>query len=188
MQDPNELRLDKLEEAMEATGMNLSLFDGFVTAQWVMPDVPTQSWIDTIQELIREAGSKAEITPDLAAQMAEHHKVVGEELRTEVYNPIFWLDDEGDEMWELWAEGFGLAVSGRPEFVEETMANEESEIAMALTMVLALAGVAAGDDQLAEDLSPGDTDALLDDAPEVLMQGLVQLYYARHAPERAISG
>ncbi|WP_162150346.1 UPF0149 family protein [Asticcacaulis sp. AC460] len=187
MQDPNELRLDALEEALETIGMNLSLFDGFVTAQWVMPDVPVKSWIDTIQELVVEAGGAGKVTPEIAAQMAEHHKAVGEELRTEVYNPIFWLDDEGDEMWQLWAEGFGLAITGRPEFVQATLADEESEIAMSLTVVMALAGVAAGDDQMAEDLSDGDTDNLLTEAPEVLMQGLVALYYAQHAPERSLT-
>ena len=145
MSDPNELRLDALEEALDTIGMNLSLFDGYVTAQWVMPDVPVQSWIDTIQELIGEAGGAGKITPELAAQMAEHHKAVGEELRNESYNPIFWLDDDGEEMWQLWAEGFGLAVSGRPEFADATMADEESDIAMSLTLVLALAGVAAGE-------------------------------------------
>ncbi|ESQ75223.1 UPF0149 family protein [Asticcacaulis sp. AC402] len=177
MPDPNELRLDKLEAALDAHGMNLSIFDGYVTALWVMPEVPTDQWMTHV--LSREDGESTDVDPALPGVIVDHFNAVGFDLRTEVYNPIYWLDEDGTEMWELWAEGFGRAIAHRPEFMEATMTDEESEAAQALGFMLALAGLALGDEDLAEEITDGDVDELKTHASELLMQGLVELYTAR---------
>jgi uncharacterized protein len=115
-------RLRRLEDALfdlPDDCMLLSDLDGYLTGLILCPDiVPPVEWLPVVWGGI-EAGPPFEDPLDVAdfeAMLLARHAEIARDLGRGKFRPFFEVDPRnGDVLWDVWIEGFAMAVDLRPE-------------------------------------------------------------------------
>lgn len=111
--------LDQALLALDDRAMVLGELDGFIAGLLVLPeDVPPGEWFSAAfglgkgQRSVFASIDHANAVLDLV--MAYHDEIARTLKATpELYQPRFPVEDDGDVIWELWIEGFAMAVELR---------------------------------------------------------------------------
>ena len=177
MSDPSPI--DQLEDALRALGTEAMLieeFDGFVAGLLVCPEmIPPSEWLPFVwgtDDDSAPAFDDLDHTNRVLGLVMEHYNLVASMLMQDpgAYEPLLPIEDRtGDIIWEIWIEGFEVAVKLRPESWKR-MRDADDETAQAMAGMLALAAWAAGDESVAP--KPEDLDQF---APDLIAPWIVTL-------------
>ncbi|MBO9714464.1 MAG: UPF0149 family protein [Sphingomonas sp.] len=125
--------------------MLLSELDGFVTGVIVSPEpIPPSDWLPRIWnggEPPFETDGEAERF--VALVMRHHDDTVASLGRPGEYVPLLDTDPrDGESLWELWIEGFALALKLAPKGWNRLRASEDAVAKAALDGIVTLVAVA----------------------------------------------
>jgi len=171
-------RIAKLERALIAhDGIIIAEFDGFITALWLLPEEPkAEAWVPYVFGWGKEGEFVAD--PDLVKLVSEHYNGVGFELRSGAWQPVYMVGDDEAVAWEPWIDGFAAVVGLYPEAFQATV-SAETETGEALRMLIALAGVAMGDEDTTEEMGAEAIAELNEAAPDLIPECVYALFDAK---------
>lgn len=189
MSDPT----DQLEEELRALGTEAMLieeFDGFVAGLLVCPElIPPSEWLPLV--LGRDDDSKP-VFEDLdhanrvLRLVMDHYNLVASMLMRDpgAYEPLLPIEDRtGDVIWEIWIEGFEVALKLRPDAWKRILDDADEKTALAMAGMLGLAAWAAGDESVQK--KPDNLDKF---APDLIAPWIVTLNAWRLANYRPPEG
>ncbi|MDX9767872.1 MAG: UPF0149 family protein [Ectothiorhodospiraceae bacterium] len=183
--------LDLLQELLRSevvpqTAMQLSAFDGYLTAIALNPDlIPPSRWLPWLWDL--EEGAAAPEFQDMAQAeqmmglVLRHYNDVMTAVNAGRPAPLFAADDEDRLRVDLWAGGFVLGFQLFGEQWLKQLLDEQPEM---LATIL-LFGTDLGEESLSE--HPEDIDAIMEQAPDRIQAALEDLcdYFAAHREQAA---
>ena len=153
-------RLKLLEKKLaslpaDSDAMLVSELDGFLAGILVCPDlIMPGEWLplvwggDEDAEPVFENAHQAE---QLVGLVMEHYNATAHDLQSGRYAPVFEVDTRhDDELWELWIEGFEIAMQLRPESWGVLLQSDE-DTRTALAGLITLTRINQGDSGLPED-------------------------------------
>ena len=186
--------LKQLDEELLALGeetMLLEELDGFIAGLLVCPDlIKPGEWLPVLWNRDSTDQQPAFEDPDhvnrVLGLVMEHYNSVAHTLleHPDRYSPLFSVDTRnGDILWELWIEGFELAVELRPEAWQKLL-NADADTAATMRGMMALADVGLRDQHLPKK----DLDALNAAAPENIARWVVTLNEWRLANDQPTQG
>ena len=109
--------------------------------------------------------------------IAHHHEIL-RGMDNGRYQPTFDIDERhGEVMWELWIEGFALAMTLRPESWPEVLKDEDGDVAAAGSGMLMLIEIARDESDLTREL----IDKVTDQAPDLIPTWIALLHGRRLA-------
>ena len=173
-------RLDEILYDLPDDAMLLSELDGYLAGIATCPEpIEPGEWLPPIWGgLYGEAApfedplDSALLADMVVARLAEIQRDLGRGK----LQPILDIDDRnGEVLWEIWIEGFALAMSLRPESWAAFAADADPQTGAALTYLLSLAAIAANDTPL----TSIEVNAVSDDAPGAIPGQVARLYAAR---------
>lgn len=177
-------RLRRLDDALAGLPLDepmlLTELDGFLTGVIVCPDVIAPGdWLRNVWG--SDEGGVTPFDDPLDVQwfadavMARYDEIV-RDLGRGKPQPIFDIDDRnGDVLWEPWIDGFAEAMELRPDTWEALATGEDPDAADALARISTLVAIARDESEL----DSVQINALQDEAPSDLMDGVLQLHAAR---------
>ena len=154
---PRRLKLlDRMLDDLARRGhdpMLISEFDGLIAGLLVCPElIPPSDWLPMVWSSGEEEETSAPVFEDdrqlhaFIKLVMEHYNATGADLLAGRYAPIFDVDTPHDDiLWEIWIEGFDLALHLRPEAWEPILTGDD-EGRIALNGLSLLADVAAGEE------------------------------------------
>ncbi len=153
---------------IDSDAMLVSELDGFLAGILVCPDLIMPSeWLplvwgsDEDEAPVFENARQAE---QLIGLVMEHYNTTAQDLQSGRYAPVFEVDARHDEtLWELWIEGFGVAMQLRPDSWAAILQGDE-EARMALSGLLMLIDIA----QAESDLPEPEVQDLTEMAPDLI--------------------
>ena len=183
-----------LEQALVTLGeqtLSIGGVDGLLAAMVVCPEpVPPEEWLARIWIAEDEDEEfSIEETPETVAAFGEILKrfaEIGAELERGEFQPIYDIDGRFDEaLWQLWAEGFEIGMSLRPDAWPPLPAGDD-DAADALGLLISLLELANNDPQTKAELGPKTVKQLTEDAPDLLPECVQALFDAQRPPQRPI--
>ena len=186
--DEIDARIARLEKALIAhDGIIIAELDGFIAALWLLPQEPkAESWVPYVFGWGKDGEFVAD--PDLVKLVSDHYTGVGYELRTGSYHPVYMTSGEGadeDIGWEPWIDGFAAVVGLYPDAFQAVV-SDETEVGEAFRMLVALAGIAMGDEEVAEEMGAEAIAELNEAAPDIIPECLYQVYDHKLAASGAL--
>lgn len=186
-------RLRRLDDALyalsqDSDAMLISELDGYLAGIITCPDlVDPAEWLPPVWS---EEGAPAPFEDAREAQwyndlVVEHRDALIRTLDGAAarYAPFLEFDNSRDEvMWELWIEGFELAMGLRPDSWITIPASGDAAAATALDGLIMLADIARD----ASDLDRTTIDRLTHDAPD-LIRGWIPILYRWTMAHRPIA-
>lgn len=175
-------RIEMLDTKLgELDVMTLSQLDGLLAGVIVCPSpVPSSAWLPVVWTtedgepfVFRDAAQKDAMT----TLVMDYHKGLVDDLAAGQYEALFEVDeDDGDILWQFWADGFMLAIGLAPPEAWETLVNSADEdVAGAISMLLSLVAISEDDSPL----TPEDTEDLVEMAGEMIPSCVETLYAER---------
>lgn len=174
-------RIEKLERALiKHDGIIIAELDGFIAGLWLLPQEPkAEAWVPYVLGWGKEGEFVAD--PDLLRLVSDHYNGVGYELRSGAYQPVYMMSGEGEEEeigWEPWIDGFAAVVGLYPDAFQAVV-SAETEAGEAFRMLVALAGIAMGDEEVAQEMGPEAIAELGQAAPDMIPECLYVAYDAK---------
>jgi len=175
-------RLEMLDDKLaEVQATLLTQVDGLLAGIIVCPTpVPSGEWLSVV--LRTEDGepvvfSDSKQRETLVGLLIDYRSRLVEDLDAERYQALFEVDPRNDDLlWELWAEGFMLALGlAPPEVWDMLIANPDEEAADAMAMLMTLIAISQG--ETPPELQ--DKDALVEEAPDIIPACVEVLYRGR---------
>jgi len=178
-------RIAKLERALIAhDGIIIAELDGFITALWLLPEEPkAESWVPYVFGWGKEGEFVAD--PDLVKMVSDHYNSVGYELRAGTWQPVYMIGEDEAVAWEPWIDGFAAVVGLYPDAFQAVV-SDETEEGEAFRMLVALAGIAMGDEEVAAEMGPEAIAELNEAAPDIIPECLYQVYDHKLAASGAL--
>ena len=166
--------------------MLLTELDGFVAGIVVCPElVMPGEWLPQVWG--GEGGAPFADVADaqqFASMVIAYYNEVARNLAHARYHPIFDVDERhGEVLWELWIEGFALAMTLRPESWLAIGEREDEEAAAALSGMLTLIGIARDESDAPREL----IDRVTDEAHD-LIPGWVASLHDRRMAHAGVAG
>ena len=183
-----------LEQALVTLGeqtLSIGGLDGLLAAMLVCPEpVPPEEWLARIWVIEDEdAELSIEETPETAAAVSEilmRFAEIGAELERRDFQPIYDIDGRFDEaLWEMWAEGFEIGMSLRPDAWLPLLADED-DASDALRLLISLLELASNDPEIKAELGAKTVKQLTEAAPDLLPECVQALFDAQRPPQRPI--
>ena len=173
-----DIRIAKLEKSLiQHDGIIIAELDGFIAALWLLPEEPkAEAWVPYVFGWGKDAEFVADA--DLVKLVSDHYSGVGYELRSGTYQPVYMIGDDEEVDWAPWIDGFAAVVGLYPDAFQAVV-SAETEAGEALRMLVALAGVAMGDDEVAEEMGAEAIAELSQAAPDLIPECLYTVYDAR---------
>jgi uncharacterized protein len=138
----------------------LSEVDGLIAGILALPvTVPNDEWLPLIwggksKAFPRNAKKSARLVELILARKAE---IIGRFITGGMaYEPIYDLDTDDSELWEIWLESFLIGTDIRPDAARSLYDSDDEDVATAITGIRLLAAIMNGekiDRKLAEGLS-----------------------------------
>ncbi len=183
-----------LEAAVAALGpqaLSVGGLDGLLAAVAVCPEaVPPEEWLARVWVIEDEDDEvPVEETPETVAAVSQiilRFEQVAAELERGVFAPLYDVDERIDDtLWELWAEGFEIGMSLRPDAWLPLLVNED-DASEALRMLIGLMGIANGDPEIKAELGAEAVEEATTAAPDLLPECVQVLYDAQRPPQQPI--
>jgi uncharacterized protein len=166
-------RLKLLEKKLaslpaDSDAMLVSELDGFLAGILVCPDLIMPSeWLPLIWGGDEDADSvfeNARQAEQLVGLVMEHYNATAHDLQSGRYAPVFEVDTRHDDvLWELWIEGFEIAMQLRPESWGALLQGDE-DTRTALAGLITLTRINQGDSGLPDD----EIEELTEKAPDLI--------------------
>ncbi len=175
-------RLEMLDAKLaEVQATILSQVDGLLAGVIVCPTlVPSSAWLSVVlrtDDGEPVAFNDARQRETLVGLLIDYYNRLVEDLDAERYEALFEVDPvDEDLLWELWAEGFMLALGlAPPEAWDTLIAHPDEEVADAMAMLMTLVAVSQG--EAPPELQ--DKDALVAEASDIIPACVEVLYGSR---------
>ncbi len=171
-------RIAKLERALiRHDGIIIAELDGFIAALWLLLEEPkAEAWVPYVFGWGKEDAFVAD--PDLVKMVSDHYNSVGYELRAGTWQPVYMIGDDETVAWEPWIDGFAAVVGLYSDGFQDVV-SAETEAGEALRMLIALAGVAMEDAEVAEEMGADAIAELNEAAPDLIPECVYALFDAR---------
>jgi len=179
-----EKKLDELAEDCEP--MLVSQIEGYLAGIIVCPDLIMPSeWLPLIWDTSEGEGpvfQSARQIEKLMNLVMEHYNATIADIGAGKYAPVYDVDTRNDDViWEMWIDGFEMAMQLRPKSWSAYLGMDQDSIA-AIAGLLTLADIAKGKSELNEK----DIDELQLAAPD-LIPGWVEILNAARLDQYAQS-
>ena len=168
-------RLKQLEDQLASLdgdqAMLLTELDGFLAGILVCPDlIMPGEWLPMVWGGMHEAAApvfeNTQQLEQLVGLIMERYNAVAGDLQRGVgnYEPLFDVDTRSDDiLWEIWVNGFDIALQLRPEaWIKVPRSDEETHGALA--MLVALVQIGRGESTLPKE----EIDDLTAKAPDLI--------------------
>jgi len=177
-------RLRRLDDALADLPLDepmlLTELDGFLTGVLVCPElIMPAEWLQSVWGSDESEAAPFDNPADVQwfadAVLARYNEIVRDLGRGKI-QPIFDVDERnGDVLWELWIDGFAQAMELRPEAWAALAASGDADVELAFSSMSTLIAVARNE----SDLDSMQINALEDQAPSEIIDGVLQLHAAR---------
>jgi uncharacterized protein len=177
-------RLRRLDDALAdlplEEPMLLTELDGFLTGVLVSPElIMPAEWLQSVwgsdESGVAPFDDPADVQWFADAVLARYNEIVRDLGRGKM-QPIFDVNERnGDVLWELWIDGFAEAMELRPDAWATLASSGDADATMAISSMSSLIAVARNE----SDLDSIQINALEDQAPSRIFDGVLQLHAAR---------
>jgi uncharacterized protein len=160
--------------------MLLTELDGFLTGILVCPElIMPAEWLQSVWGSDESGGAPFDDPADVQwfadAVLARYNEIVRDLGRGKL-QPIFDIDERnGDVVWELWIDGFALAMELRPDAWAALGVSGDADVEMAISRISTFIAVARNE----SDLDSMQINALEDQGPSEIIAGVLRLHAAR---------
>lgn len=184
--------IEALGQALSALGRNtrsVGGLDGLLAAILTCPEpIPPEEWFPFIWDFDDDDDDPAmEETPETVAALGEilkRYNRIAYELQHggEAFAPLYEVDSRHDDtLWEIWAEGFEVGMSLRPDAWLPILAVDDDR-ADALRLLITLCQLADNDRETKAELGPDQVKLLTDGAPDLLPECVQVLFDTARPP------
>lgn len=170
--------------------MMLSELDGYLTGVLVCPDlILPGEWMPVIWGEAGPAFADHDEAREILGLIMElSNDIAGGLQHPKSYGPLIEEDIDGTFLWEFWAQGFGKALSLRPEVWSRFDARPDDDpAALAFRRLASLAVIARATDE-DPDLYDEMDEGLMRDAPDMIVPCVLALHADRIANHGAAPG
>lgn len=177
-------RLRRLDDALADLPLDepmlLTELDGFLTGVLVSPElIMPAEWLQSVWGSDESGTAPFDDPVDVQwfadAVLARYNEIV-RDLGRGKFQPIFDVDERnGDVLWEMWIDGFAEAMELRPEAWAALNASKDADVKTAISSMSTLIAIARNE----SDLDSMQINALEDQAPSKIIDGVLQLHAAR---------
>lgn len=177
-------RLRRLDDALAALPLDepmlLTELDGFLTGILVSPElIMPAEWLQSIWGSDDSGYAPFDDPVDVqwfADAVQARYNEVARDLDRGKFQPIFDVDGRnGDLLWDLWIDGFSQAMELRPAAWASLGASGDADLELAMSRISTLIAIARNE----SDLDSMEINAVEDQAPSTIIDGVVHLHAAR---------
>jgi uncharacterized protein len=177
-------RLRRLDDALADLPLDepmlLTELDGFLTGILLCPDlIMPAEWLRNVwgadDSDVPPFDEPADVRWFADAVLARYNEIA-RDLGRGKPQPIFDIDERnGDVLWEMWIDGFALAMELRPDAWSTLALSADADVARAISRLTILIAVARNE----SDLDSMQINALEAQAPSAVIDDILHLHAAR---------
>jgi uncharacterized protein len=166
-------RLDIFLCNLDDDAMMLSTLDGFLSGVVVCPElILPGEWLPEIWGGEGGAFADEREAQEILGLVMERYNEIAHDLGREgKFEPLLEIDSDDTALWEIWAEGFAIAMALRPQSWGVYDQAQDEDVSMALRTLSGLASWSVGEEkaprEIAKDIGSA-AHALIADCLETL--------------------